>query len=332
MEAICKVSIVVPVYNAQLYIEKCIESLVGQTYRNIEIILVNDGSTDKSEEIISEYVRKDKRIKLINRKNSGVSAARNAGIAAATGKYIMFVDADDTVLENTVSDNVELIEENNGDIAIYGFCYHVTDENISKENHIENCFAGTTEEFFKQWYSRLLNAEMINPPWNKLIRLEVIRENNIYFDERYSICEDMAFSVDVIRKSHKVVLNDKIYYNYYVKSTGSLVFKFYDNYFEALSNYYKKSLEFCSLYNDNGDNIKEIDTMYTNLTVMYIKQICNNKEFTYVRKKSKMKQIFDNADFLKAMENGRLSRKKRLIRMLIRKRCYMLINLFYKLR
>ena len=327
-----KVSIVVPVYNAAKYIGRGIESILNQTYTNIELIIVNDGSKDNSLQIIEAYAKKDNRIKCINRENSGVSATRNAGINNATGKYIMFVDADDTINKDTVKDNVKYIVDNSADIVICGFYYHVTDEKITKENPIEESFTGSTEEFARLWYTKLLKAEIINPPWNKLIRLDIIRKNSIFFDERYSICEDMAFSIDVIRHSEKVVLNSKIYYNYFVKSTGSLVFKFYDNYFEALSNYYKKSLAFCNMHTENESNLKEVDTVYANLTIMYIKLICNNKAFTYKEKKSRMKNIFENKNFIKAMNNGNLNKKKKLIRLFINNRWYGIINLFYKLR
>lgn len=327
-----KVSIVVPVYNSRKYIGKCIESILNQTYTNIELIIVNDGSKDDSLSIIEEYAKKDSRIKCINRKNSGVSATRNAGIQSATGRYIMFVDSDDTINKDTVEDNLKYIVDNDADIVICGFYYHLTDENITKENPIAENFVGTIKEFAKLWYAKLLKAEIINPPWNKLIRLDIIKDNNILFDERYSICEDMAFSIDVLRHCGKVVLNNKIYYNYFIKNMGSLVFKFYDNYFEALSNYYKKSLAFCNAYNENKNNLKEIDTVYTNLTIMYIKLICNNDNLTYREKKSRMKSIFENEDFVKAMNNGNLNKKKKLIRLFINNRWYGIINLFYKLR
>ena len=118
-----KVSIVVPVYNAKNYIKRCIESLVCQTYHNLEIILVDDGSSDGSEKICDEYAKEDDRIKVIHKKNSGVSDSRNAGIEAADGDYILFVDSDDYINENTVEDNLKTAIEKNADIVIFCFKY-----------------------------------------------------------------------------------------------------------------------------------------------------------------------------------------------------------------
>ena len=114
------ISIIMPVYNAEKYLNRSIESIMNQTYNNIEIILVNDGSTDNSLEICTSYQEKDNRIKLINQANKGVSFARNKGIDEATGDYIMFIDSDDYVEKNMIEDMVSKITEDDIDLVISG--------------------------------------------------------------------------------------------------------------------------------------------------------------------------------------------------------------------
>ena len=110
------ISIIVPVYNVEKYIVRCLESILSQTYKNIEVIIVNDGSVDKSGEICERYAKKDNRIKLINKSNGGLSDARNKGIDQANGIYITFVDSDDYISQNYVEILYKLIKENNADI------------------------------------------------------------------------------------------------------------------------------------------------------------------------------------------------------------------------
>ena len=117
------VSIIVPVYNVEKYLSKCIESLINQTYTNIEILLINDGSTDNSKKICEQFKEKDSRIKLINKENGGLSDTRNKGLQEAIGKYIAFVDSDDYINENTVEDNLKTAIEKNADIVIFCFKY-----------------------------------------------------------------------------------------------------------------------------------------------------------------------------------------------------------------
>ena len=116
-----KITIVVPIYNAEKYLERCIKSILDQTYENLEIILVNDGSTDKSLEICEKFKAEDNRIIIINKENGGVSSARNKGIDAATGKFIIFIDADDYIEKEMFEVLEEDLFKNNVDISMCGF-------------------------------------------------------------------------------------------------------------------------------------------------------------------------------------------------------------------
>lgn len=123
------VSIVVPIYNVEQYLEKCVESICRQTYENLEIILVNDGSPDQCGQMCEEYAKKDNRIKVIHKKNGGLSDARNSGVKLATGKYLLFVDSDDYIAKDLVEKTVTVAEKNNCDMVLYDY-YYVEPDNV----------------------------------------------------------------------------------------------------------------------------------------------------------------------------------------------------------
>jgi len=126
------ISIIVPIYNVEIYLEKCLNSIINQTYKNIEILLINDGSSDNSLRICKKYQKKDKRIVLINKKNGGLSSARNAGIDKASGNYLLFIDSDDYIEIDMIEKLYNNIKSNNADISICNF--FITKKNKDRKN------------------------------------------------------------------------------------------------------------------------------------------------------------------------------------------------------
>lgn len=199
------ISVIIPVYNSEKYLKQCLDSVINQTYNNLEIIVVNDGSTDKSLEIIKSY--KDSRIKLINKENGGVSSARNVGLKEATGEYIMFVDSDDYLTNNNVIE--ELIDStNNGDIVRYNYLT-LNNGQLIKDNFVDS-LNNTYEsgEFFlldvlnkKKDYGWFL--------WQYMFKRSLWE--GIVFPNRV-IFEDLSTIFKVILKANKVsVINNNIY-------------------------------------------------------------------------------------------------------------------------
>ena len=181
-----KVSIIVPVYNVEKYLSKCLESLINQTLKDIEVICVNDGSTDNSLCILKEYANKDSRIKIIDKQNEGVSVARNTGIEVATGEYLMFVDSDDYLVENACEKALNTIEHNNSDICIFGH-YDLVDGNkiIShKTNDLIKIKDLNVKENLVE-YSIYI--------WDKIYRTEFIKSNQIKFPLGLKTAEDVIF-------------------------------------------------------------------------------------------------------------------------------------------
>ena len=215
-----KVSIVVPIYNVERYIEKCIDSIICQTYKNIEIILVNDGSTDESEKIILKKIVADERIKYVNKKNGGLSSARNAGIKEATGKYICFIDSDDWIDKKYVETLVSAAEKNDSEIVICNI-RHVFEDGTIKEKteQIEKNEIINSREAIRQLF---LGKKYRCHAVNKLCRTSLYKDNNIFFPEG-KIYEDVFTTYRLILKAKKIYLCKEYLYFYLRNRTGSIL-------------------------------------------------------------------------------------------------------------
>lgn len=198
------ISVIVPIYNAEKYLKKCIDSLISQTKKEIEFILVNDGSTDSSESIIKNY--SDKRIKYFKNKNQGIGKTRNFGIEKSTGKYIMFLDSDDYLDKNACKYLFDKIEKEKLDIVVCDF-YKDIDGKIERVQ-VQSFKNSSLEENNKL----LLNINLA--PWNKIYRSELIKKNNIKFVENLKY-EDAPFVAECLLKAEKIGKIDKCL-NYYV--------------------------------------------------------------------------------------------------------------------
>ena len=226
------ISIVVPVYNADRYLEKCIESLLKQTLTNIEIILVNDGSTDKSKDICNEYAKKDTRIKVIHKKNEGVSVARNKGIDFASGKYIMFCDSDDYTeldwcecLYNKISNNKNALVISNYNIHNYR-----DNKNQIKKKQYYNELKTKID---KSEFYNLYEMNLTNQLWNKIYNLDIIKSKNIRFNEKLSLGEDLIFNLEYLEYvDSDILIENKCLYNYILRNRDSLDNKYYSNLFD----------------------------------------------------------------------------------------------------
>ena len=217
------ISLIVPFYNCEKYIEECIKSLINQDYDNIEIILINDGSTDLSREIAKRYAQKDNRIRLIEQENSGVSVARNKGLELSNGKYIAFIDADDFIEKDYTSYLYNLIISNNADISnsigIRKF------DKSGKEKKTEEQMDNITVLNGTKATEELLYYNIGVSPFNKLISKDLIKKNKIKFDESIAYGEDFIFNIDCFLNSNIVALGDKIIYNYRVDNENSAMTK-----------------------------------------------------------------------------------------------------------
>lgn len=213
------VSIIVPVYNAESTLHRCIESILRQSCTDFELLLVNDGSRDSSGAICNEYAAKDTRIRVFHKENGGVSAARNLALEEARGKYLQFLDSDDWAAPDATLLLLRAAEEHGADMVISDF-YRVVGERVSVKGDIEEDRVFGREEYAEHM--------MANPAdfyygvlWNKLYRRDIVQTHRIRMDEEISWCEDFLFNLEYIRCAKRFyALNVPIYY--YVKTKGSL--------------------------------------------------------------------------------------------------------------
>lgn len=243
------VSIVVPIYNAENYLRRCVDSILNQEYTDFELLLVNDGSTDASGDICEEYGDQDPRVIVIQKENTGVSDSRNRALDRARGKYLQFLDSDDWITPDATRLFVRAAEEYGCDMVISDF-YRVVGERLSTKGDIEEEGVLTREEFA---------AHMMENPadfyygvlWNKLYRRDIVEEHNLRMDTDINWCEDFMFNLEYIRYAKVFyALHAPIYY--YVKRKGSLAsqginisktVKMKLNVFEYYNNFYKHVLE-----------------------------------------------------------------------------------------
>lgn len=214
-----KISVIIPVYNGEKYIKKCLMSVMNQTYRNIEIVVVDDGSFDESCKIINEMMQTDSRIKLIKKKNEGVAVARNIGMEVSTGDYVMFVDADDYIDEDYLQKMYSEIKKYNVDMVCSGYCEYNNDglyKNVvlNKEelNGCSECY-----EYF--WKSKNIVEEFSGAVvWGKLYKKEILRDTIF---EKLAYGEDTLFIACIWGKNINVFITDFVGY-YYFRNADSV--------------------------------------------------------------------------------------------------------------
>ena len=206
-----KISVIIPVYNSSTYLRKCLDSVVNQTLKDIEIIVINDGSTDDSKNIIEEYTVKYKNIIFIDQENKGIGKTRNIGIKKATGEYITFVDSDDYIKENMLEEYYKYAKKHNFDLVIGSYIKKINNKEIIFENNkFKTGNVKTTPQI-------LYLIEY--GPWAKLYKREMLINNNIYFDEKRKY-EDMPFVSKALLKSKLIGQITEPYYYYIIHNNS----------------------------------------------------------------------------------------------------------------
>jgi glycosyltransferase involved in cell wall biosynthesis len=206
------ISIIVPVYNSEKTLKRCIESLINQTYQDIEILLVIDGPTDSSVEIGKNYEKKDSRVTVILKENEGVSPARNTGLDYAKGDYIQFVDSDDYISPNMCEKLLEIVDNTGVQMVLCGFHHLFLNRDIVK---VPKAGTYTLKENPDEFLS-LYEAGFLNMPWNKLFKREFMKER---FDVTLSLGEDLLFNLVYMKAIEKIAVIDEAMY-YYIQENG----------------------------------------------------------------------------------------------------------------
>ena len=287
------ISVIIPVYNAEKYLRKCILSIIEQTYSNLEIILINDGSIDSSKDICNEFANVDNRIVVIDKENEGVGAARNDGLNRATGKYIAFVDCDDYIEKDTIEILYSTLIEKNVD-CVKGNYDIVTSSGIIQNNEpkLERKYdKGQIKDFIYE----LLTERVKSFLWLLLIKKECIKDN---FNEKLFLYEDANFYISLLGNINSIYVFSKIIYHYVIteNSLSRDTSKMYSNIENLkLANCILK--ETLNRYNfDNEKNIRAYNTRNINNIINYYYYIYksnnNLKEIIESFEKNKTEDLF----------------------------------------
>ena len=290
-----KISIIVPIYNEEENLRKCIESLINQTYKELEIILINDGSTDKSKEIIESF--KDKRIIAINKKNTGISDTRNIGIGKSTGDYIMFVDSDDYLELNCIERLIETAEKENSEIVMFNYYLETPSKRI--EIKLPKIEARNLKE------DKDLLTKIHLGPCTKIFKSELIKDNLFPLNLKY---EDVPFVVEAVIKAGKISFIPDYLYHYVIKKSGETITRD-ERIFDIITicaivekkleqiNYVNKTnffVKVLSYYLKNSRYIPNINLRneFIDAVYIYLKRIDKDwRKSSYLKQESKIKRV-----------------------------------------
>ena len=228
-----KVSVIVPVYNSEKYLTVAIESVLKQTYRNFELLLIDDGSTDKSGFVCDQYSQKDSRVKVYHKANGGVCSARNFGMNKTMGEYVAFLDNDDEYDKQYLETLLELITHTASDIAKCGR----NNIKITEEQRVIRSSKATFKKdqnysfnTFLYDYDQIKQTGCTDSVWNGIYRMEFIRANGIQFDENLRHGnEDLIFNYQLVEKKPKICVTSKLLYTHYYRLSHSTSMKFFDD-------------------------------------------------------------------------------------------------------
>ncbi len=312
MNRVNKVSVIIPIYNSEKYLVECFDSILNQSYKNLEIILVNDGSIDNSLAISKSYVEKDNRFFLYNNENHGVSYSRNFGLDKSTGDYIIFVDSDDTIERDFILDLVEEQNKSNVDVVACGFKLQYANKMI--ENKL---ISGVydSDEIIKNLFYNYNSIEGYSV--NKLFHKDIIEKNNLRFDDSIKIWEDKLFVVQYLRCTKRVAIIESTGYLYRMRKSSALntitkkdltVFTAY-NMLCDIDPLYKKYMENTYVYlfykykkviekeHYETKKLKLSDVLFNKRITKQNKLYCLYSVFVPEKIKSILKKIKKNKDF-----------------------------------
>ncbi|MBO5712949.1 MAG: glycosyltransferase family 2 protein [Clostridia bacterium] len=217
------ISIIVPVYKVEQYLDRCITSILNQTHTNIEVILVDDGSPDNSGAICDKYAKLDSRVKVIHKENGGVSSARNLGLELAKGEYFGFIDSDDYIEPNMYESLYAEIEKSGADMAVCGF-KQVRVNGDSKVNDADDSVDFSKENIIKNYFTEGIIKELMYAPVNKLYKKETFIL--LRFDTKYALGEDILYLLSCIEKSNKITYVKGAFYNYIIRENSAMTSSF----------------------------------------------------------------------------------------------------------
>ena len=296
-------SIIIPIYKVEKYLRKCIDSVVSQTYTNIEIILVNDGSPDGCYDICKEYEKIDKRIKVVDKENGGLSSARNAGLDIATGDYVYFLDSDDyinvsliEIINNKIKDN-DLLIFNNYEVNEDGKILKKSNISIGKQE------LSCEKDIFNYILKNYLEVKSCYQVWNKVFTTKIIKENNLRFEDNTTVfSEDVCFILYYLLHSHRIIAIEDVLYYYLQRDTSIMGQNRKRQHINQFVNICKLTLNHIDSMNEDMKYFKE------NYYILFHRIIEN--QYVYAGKKNVYKYIKEITEIEFYKENVKTLTKK----------------------
>jgi len=234
------ISILVPIYNAENYLKRCLDSILAQSFKDFEVILVNDGSSDNSGVIAEEYARKDGRIKVVHQQNSGPSMARNKGIALSIGDYIGFVDADDWLEPDMYQKMYAAVLDDNSDIVICGYSEVIGKVRRKHKLSSQIIKLGKSDIRNRICSGFIRSVGGLNETWNKLYKANIVR-GRMEFDTTWNYGEDMLFNMEFFTHASMATILPDLLYNYNCSNSQSLMRKYRTGLIDIYYSIYKKA-------------------------------------------------------------------------------------------
>lgn len=317
----CEVSIVVPIYNVEKYLRRCLDSLINQTFKNIEIIALNNGSTDNSLNILKEYAKKDKRIKIIDNDNLGVSEARNTGIREAKGKYMVFVDSDDWIDTKMVEVLHKSIDSNDYDLVMCTYVREFIGHSKEKVFNLPEESLYVNNEVKEQLLRKLVGPvgnELANPEyldalgtvWAKMYKTSILKDKGLSFVDLKEIGsgEDTLFNIFVFNEVSKVILINKPMYHYWRGNSNSITSRYIPDFIEKRRNYFNYMKNF--IKDKNLGNEYEIalnNRICTSVLGMGLLECSKSNDISFFNKIKNIKRILKEDYIENAYRNLELS-------------------------
>ena len=323
-----KYSVIIPVYNVEKYINRCLKSILSQRYNDLEIILIDNGSTDRSGSICDIYANEYANISVYHIENHGVASARNFGLSKARGEFIYFVDSDDYLVGNLFA---EFEDKLTPDLDLFVFSYYNSfEQEMTETKRTKKIlpYNGSYDKYdFSKIFKDLFLSDMLYTVWNKIYRREFLLENNLSF-EQYELGEDVRFNLDVYRNVNKIYLSQDSYYVYVIGRNGSAMSGYNPKRLQYQLQELKlvdKLLEDWHLDNSNLDNNVKARILMSNIYNITKQKLPVNKKVKLVKEICKKQDI---ADFIK----NDSSVLNPLIKLLLKCRMYVVLIYLKKIQ
>ena len=303
------VTIAIAAYNVEKYLRTGIKDIQDQTYSNLEIILVDDGSTDGTSEICDELAKEDSRIRVFHKENGGLGSARNVGIDNAQGEFIYFFDVDDSLEKSFISDSVQYAYEKKADMIIYGYYARFSNSNAEEKICVQEREIHSNEELKNVYCNELLWLKHGNGfAWNKFYRVSFVKKYHFHFGNQ-RIQQDEPFNMQLYLNLENVYVCPKVYYHYVLYIDSNAGSRYIENKETIITDVYHRFMSFYEEWNLQDNRVltyikkRYISGIFGIVTENYFHKNCG---YTKKQKYEKISNIFENAEFISVLENTKI--------------------------